>query len=724
VSSKVTECSKANPCPHCGKTGWCYLLDNGWSACNRKSPPASGWKQIDRADTNGIPYYAPIDQGQTKAPRPAQIRYWEYPDRDGNPSVRVKREDFGDGRKDIKQQHWDGKEWKFGLGGKNRDDIPIYRYAEVRWAIAEGEPIFIAEGEPAADALWSIGLAATTNLGGTGQKWRLSNTADLTGATAIVLCPDRDEPGIKHMEFIAQAFPDAHWLYVYPIDEFWSRLPSSGGIDVADWISEQRLDKDAVMLAIGSKREAWHRSAKTQQLSGKQHSLTVSTLAERMAEIDKLPHLAERSLALLLFAKEVGLPKRELTKVYAQLKSHETVAARISQQEDIYDVEREPDPKYFWIIPGLLPCQALVLLYAKWGMGKTLFAHDLMYSVGTGQPWGGIPVKQGKILYLQSDNPKPTIRRDWKLRSCGTMPRGVMMVQWNWRMVELDLLRATCETFNPELIVIDSLTATNAGSVASENEKAYVDGLFDLKVIQDEFKFSAIVIHHANKEGEVRGSTAIPGAFDEIWKLFEPVDRSPEYRVLEIVKSRAKQRGQWEFQFDEENLGWEHKGPYEPGAVAPELLSRPGDSSRKGVGARILEFLAERPGVGFLAEELHREHGGSLPAVRRELSRLVNGGLIESKESSVIAFVNNGGRYGKKLYYVPDLGRSSVEALPNHGFTDDRLSHGGVSRSSVEALPNQGFTDDRGNPGEGELFDSSRYSADERQWGNPYNEPR
>jgi DNA primase len=39
-----------------------------------------------------------------------------------------------------------------------RENIPIYRYAEVRKAIANNELIFIVEGESCADALWDLGL--------------------------------------------------------------------------------------------------------------------------------------------------------------------------------------------------------------------------------------------------------------------------------------------------------------------------------------------------------------------------------------------------------------------------------------------------------------------------------------------------------------------------------------------------------------------------------------
>lgn len=69
------------------------------------------------------------------------------------------------------------------------------------------------EGETCADALWKLDIPATTNIGGSG-KWRPSDTNDLANAKEIVLCPDRDKPGIKHMEDIAKNFnADSRFRY-------------------------------------------------------------------------------------------------------------------------------------------------------------------------------------------------------------------------------------------------------------------------------------------------------------------------------------------------------------------------------------------------------------------------------------------------------------------------------------------------------------------------------
>lgn len=242
--------TKNNPCPHCGKPDWCYSIGDV-TVCKRNYDPAPGWYKTNGADDDGTPYYAPIKEKWAKPPRPAKTTHYYYPDRSGNPLIRVVRKDDGNGKKSIYQQHWHGKQWVNTLDNVKRENIPIYRYKEVKEAIANGESIFIVEGEGKADLLWSLGLPATCNLAGSG-KWRESDTQDLEGSS-VILCPDRDVPGVKHCEAIAKDFPNAQWLYCFPDSPLWNHLPESRGADLKDWIDEG-ASKEDIIKGIGKKK--------------------------------------------------------------------------------------------------------------------------------------------------------------------------------------------------------------------------------------------------------------------------------------------------------------------------------------------------------------------------------------------------------------------------------------------------------------------------------------
>jgi putative DNA primase/helicase len=245
---RVTE---ANPCFHCGKPDWCYLIGD-LSVCNRDEPPATGWEVTTKSDADGHFFYAPV---RPKKPiRPAQTRYWEYPSRDGEKLVRVRRIDFGNGKKkDIKQQHWDEtlNDWETNLKGISRASIPVYRYADIQKVIADDQLIFIVDGEQCADYLWDLGLAATTSIGGMG-KWRITDTSDLQRAK-VVICPDRDNPGLKDATKVSEHFPEAQWLYSDPDSWEWDSPPDSDGLDVMDWIKDKGLNAQDILNSLTSR---------------------------------------------------------------------------------------------------------------------------------------------------------------------------------------------------------------------------------------------------------------------------------------------------------------------------------------------------------------------------------------------------------------------------------------------------------------------------------------
>jgi len=255
--------TKSNPCPHCGKPDWCYFIGE-LTACKRPQyPPAAGWEVTTKTDKDGTPFYAPIRE--KKAIRSRQTRYWEYPARDGSPLVRVVRFDDGQGGGggDSKKPAWHQERWSSskiknkngwvpGIEGIDRANIPIYRYAEIQKAIANNELIFLVEGEACADILWSLGLAATCNIGGS-TKWRNTDTNDLEGAK-VVIVPDRDKPGIKHAELLHQEFPGALWLYPFPESKAWENLPESQGLDIADWVEHHKITGDDIKAVIGEKK--------------------------------------------------------------------------------------------------------------------------------------------------------------------------------------------------------------------------------------------------------------------------------------------------------------------------------------------------------------------------------------------------------------------------------------------------------------------------------------
>jgi hypothetical protein len=329
----LVEATETNPCPHCGKPDWCYFIGE-LSVCNRPQyPPAAGWEATSKTDKDGKIYYAPIRE--KKAIRPRQTRYWEYPARDGSPLVRVVRFDDGEGGGggDKKKPAWHQERWNIskiknkngwvpGIEGIAREDIPIYRYAEIQKAIERNELIFIVEGEACADILWKLGLAATCNIGGS-EKWRSSDTSDLQGAR-IVIVPDRDQPGIKHAELLHQEFPDALWLYPFPESKAWENLPKSQGLDIADWVEHHKITSEDIKAVIGEKK-IFNAPAPTPQSASKvvrPAQFQVPEISELGGEIEALLNsdLKKSQLQLKIseLAQKFRMTSADVWKIYRE----------------------------------------------------------------------------------------------------------------------------------------------------------------------------------------------------------------------------------------------------------------------------------------------------------------------------------------------------------------------------------------------------------------------
>ena len=117
--------------------------------------------------------------------------------------------------------------WSWKLGKVRR---ALYRLPALLEAVANEQPVFIAEGEKAADALAKLGVPATCSPHGAG-KWRDAYSAHLKDAKVIIL-PDADAPGRHHAEQVARSLRGvASSVKVLALPG----LPEGG--DVYDWLS-------------------------------------------------------------------------------------------------------------------------------------------------------------------------------------------------------------------------------------------------------------------------------------------------------------------------------------------------------------------------------------------------------------------------------------------------------------------------------------------------------
>ena len=103
--------------------------------------------------------------------RPKGEQEFIYHDADGQPVIKVRRIDYGDGNKKFSQLRYENGEWIYGLNEDVTKRVRLYRIADAR-ALSEktGHPIFMVEGEGCVERLMALGIPATTSIGGS-DKW-------------------------------------------------------------------------------------------------------------------------------------------------------------------------------------------------------------------------------------------------------------------------------------------------------------------------------------------------------------------------------------------------------------------------------------------------------------------------------------------------------------------------------------------------------------------------
>ena len=195
--------------------------------------------------------------------------------------------------KSFRQRQPDGKGgwiWKM----KDVDRV-LYRLPEV----LQADQVVVAEGEKDADNLSSLGMVATTNVGGA-EKWRFEYSKTLEGKDIVIL-PDNDEPGRKHAAKVARMIHGiAKSVKVIQLPG----LPEKG--DVSDWI-ESGGTKEALLKMI-DQADVWmpdqekNRTGLDACVVGFKELLTMD-IPERAKVFDWLP---EGGIAMVYGGRGIG----------------------------------------------------------------------------------------------------------------------------------------------------------------------------------------------------------------------------------------------------------------------------------------------------------------------------------------------------------------------------------------------------------------------------------
>ena len=206
-------------CPVCEGTNLSVNSETGaWNCFNDTS-------EQHRAEIRNK--IAPLSRWE-RPDRPAQKYTFNYENHAGDRVVEVVRNDFS-GKKQIFQNFptlEKGSSQRKTQIEEVRAQVLPYRYNEaIAMASATKQPVFIVEGELCADKVgnWTSRCYFP---GGSGQYRTNGDYSSLFKNQKVVLCPDRDEPGVALMKEVASDNPGAQFLYADPDSFEWESLPS------------------------------------------------------------------------------------------------------------------------------------------------------------------------------------------------------------------------------------------------------------------------------------------------------------------------------------------------------------------------------------------------------------------------------------------------------------------------------------------------------------------
>jgi len=425
----------------------------------------------------------------------------------------------------------------------------------------------------------------------------------------------------------------------------------------------------------------------------RQVHLDYDEVIQRAKELQNLDNPAEMAHKMNALALEAGY--RDAGGLERLLISQ----MQYEQQEDEIPMDSllSKELNFEYLIPDLLPCPGTVMIHGAGGDGKSVSAWTLAKHVARGLPFQVrgdlVPVEKGSVLILNGDQSEVQVQQQMRdLEFEPGDPVTVVMgwdLNWYYRFVKL------IEKHRPKLVIIDSITGCSRGSAFDENKKEFAGPIYWLSNNNGRLfpGCTILLVHHANKTGGFRGSTAIRDAVDEVWSLRRPdkglVERvGANARLITVEKSRAGRDGSRLLMKLEADLTFSMADYVDPDADSASPAS---------VVDRVLQRLRSAHPRALTRSDLASDPlcGGSVAAIRKALQRLVSRGLVEPQ----VAPRTRGSGSAPKMYLAVLSRDMCVNMCPSGGKPSGGLESkvgqgGGVSHTKEGSFVSPGTSDE------------------------------
>ena len=380
---------------------------------------------------------------------------YDYVDENGEVRYQVRRFE----PKTFRQCRPDGKGgWLY-----NMQDVEALPYRLPDILARPDEPVFIVEGEKAADKVATMGLLATSSHGGA-KKWQSVLNRWFEGRNVVIL-PDNDEPGHAHADLVAaELYGVAARIKRVELPA----LPDKG--DIVDW------------LAAGNGKDELLAAVKAAPALEKAPDVQADDYNNDNNEGDFFEFVDENYL--------INMPP---------------VSWAVGEGDT-----------------GLITAHGLSMIYGAPGSGKSFITLDMALCQAHGIDWQGMPTKQGDVLYIAGEGVAGYGKRikAWKTsHNLGVSGHFHMLpVAVNFRdQADIEKLIRSIERLDRKwtCIYVDTLARALLGADENSSQEAGL-AVAAADALKHKFECAVVFVHHAGKNSErgARGSSAIVGAVD------------------------------------------------------------------------------------------------------------------------------------------------------------------------------------------------------------------
>lgn len=505
--------------------------------CHRGSP--CNVNQICESMNIKLKDLYPPPSKDYKPAKKTLVATYRFTDEDGELLFEKQRFVGEDGKKTFRQRRPDPsnpKQWLYDLEG-----VPkvLYNLPSVIKGVANGDPIWVVEGEKDADRLIKMGIVATTTTHGAGV-WDTQHTNPLIGAHVEVVA-DNDKVGIEHALDVASKLKAAGCSV-----NVWA---SVDGKDISD-----HLDMG---LSFDELREV---SDSGEIIEPDYSSEYVKTLKSKLSSVLDNADLSDEQIFNRVSAV--------LTTVSFE-PAPDDGGRLVKWSEFIKEVV---DEEYNWVIPGVLERGERVIVVAAEGVGKTMLARQVAICSAAGiHPFTYQRMQPIKTLTVDLENPERIIRRTSGKIMGAAIARGFSRDVDAHLLIKPDgldlcsakdraMLEAHVDKIRPDLLCMGPLYKSFIDSGSKTSEQLVIEVAKFLDQLRDIYGCALWLEHHAPlgsmgaRDLRPFGSS-VWSRWPEFGLALQPDPTSPEGFVYEVRHFRgARDVREWPLKMKRGNL--------------------------------------------------------------------------------------------------------------------------------------------------------------------------